>query len=297
MLMAVLNLPEFTSPDARPEQRMHWLRVPFNVVLELYNGSVLKVQRNHLRRALRAKHLFGLDLPTHYNFQAGRTPDGKLHLIDGYTRLTLLKEGSTPYPSHVWLGVVDVDTKAELEALYDTVDSKYAVKRGRDAFEEGLRRSSLLDKLESTLFSGAQVVTAVITAAGHNDVRQAVWEMRAGIRVLDRLHLAAGPGKLPQGAIAALLLIASRGADVELLARFIAVLEQPTEVKPSERKHLAAATDVAKSLQNRRELGSLSGKNVGPIMEMVLGAWVSVVSGAASSTPISRADFIVLEEV
>jgi hypothetical protein len=296
MLMAVLNLPEFTSSDARPDERMHWVRVPFNAVMELYNHSVLRVQRNHERRALRAKHLSVLDLPTHYNFQAGRTPDGKLHLIDGYTRLTIMKEGSMPYPPYAWLGVVDVDTKAGLEALYDTVDSKYAVKRGRDAYEEGLRRSSLLDKLQSTLFSGAQVVTAVLTAAGHNDVRQAVWDMRTGIRALDRLHLTAGPRKLPQGALAALLLIASRGGDVELLKRLATILEDPEKVTPAERKALPAAVECAKTLQHRRDLGSLSGKNVVPLMAMVLGAWVSIERGSASSRPISRADFLAMEE-
>lgn len=294
--MTSLNLPNFSASDARPDERMHWVHVPFSVIMELYDAPVLRVQRHHKRRALVAKHLTELNLPVHANYQAGRTPDGKLHLIDGYTRLTILKTGSKPLPEFAWLGIIDVDSAAELDRIYDTVDSKYAVKRGKDAFEEGLRRAGLLEKVVSPLFSRAQAVTAVTIAAGHSDVRKAVWELRNGIRVLDPLHLGAGPTRLPAGALAALLLIASRGGDASLIQKVAATLERPTEVPDTERKALAPALAAAQTLQQRRTDGSLSGKNVTPIMELVLGAWVSLESGASTSTPISRADFLAFEE-
>jgi hypothetical protein len=147
----------------------------------------------------------------------------------------------------------------------------------------------------STLFIRAQVVTAIVTAAGQSDVRRATYELRNAIRVLDRMQLADGPGRLPQGALAALLLIAHRGGDAELLHRFAVVLERPDDAAPAERKALAPAVDAARSLQKRRELGSLSGKNVPTIMAEVLGAWVALERGTHSHTPISRTEFLDLE--
>jgi hypothetical protein len=296
-MQANIKLPPFSSSDAPPEQRVHWVQVPFDFILELYDEPVLRVQRHHQRRALAAKHLIDHNLPIHVNYQAGRTPDGKLHLVDGYTRLTTIRNGSKPAPEGAWLGVVDVDTQADLDQLYDTVDSKYAVKRGRDAFEEGLRRAGLLGKVVSPVFTRAQAVSAVSAAAGHNDVRKAVWELRKGIKVLDPLHLGSGSNRLPAGALAALLLIASRGAEPEAIHKLAVTLERPDSVPDSERAKLGSAIKVAHALQKRRAEGALSGKNVIPIMEMVLGMWEAQGKGntsGAGSLPASmtRTEFL-----
>jgi hypothetical protein len=287
-----IKLPRFSSPDSPPEQRVHWVQVPFTFILELYDEPVLRVQRHHQRRALAAKHLTDLNLPVHANYQAGRTPDGKLHLVDGYTRLTTIRNGTKAVPEGAWLGVVDVDTQADLDRLYDTVDSKYAVKRGRDAFEEGLRRAGLLGKVVSPVFTRAQAVTAVTVAAGHNDVRRAVWELRKGIKALDPLHLGSGASRLPAGALAALLLIASHGGDPEKVQKVAVTLERPDEVPAGERAKMGPAIKVAHALQKRREEGALSGRNVTPIMEMVLGMWAGLESGTKEKEALSRAEFL-----
>ena len=293
-MRTVLKLPRFSAPQAPPEKRIHWVFVPFSVIMELYEAPVLRVQRHHLRRAQSAKHLVDMDLPVHANYQAGRTPDGKLHLVDGYTRLTKITNGDVPAPEHAWLGVVDVDTPAALDKLYDTVDSKYAVKRGRDAFEEGLRRSGLLGKVVSPVFTRAQAVSAVTAAAGHSDVRKAVWELRKGIRVLDPLHLGSGANRLPAGALAALLLVAAQGADPLKVQRLAVALERPDAVPADERASMSEELKAAAALQQRRADGSLSGKNVAPIMEMVLGlwAWLAHHDDGEKPAPISRADFL-----
>jgi hypothetical protein len=289
-----VKLPRFSSPDAPPEKRMHWVQVPFAFIMALYDEPVLRVQRHHLRRAQTARHLLDSDLPVHANYQVGRTPDGKLHLVDGYTRLTIIKNGEKAPPARAWMGLVDVDTPAALDKLYDAVDSKFAVKRGRDAFEEGLRRSGLLGRVVSPVFSRAQAVSAVTAAAGHGDVRKAVWELRKGIKVLDPLHLGSGANRLPAGALAALLLVAARGADPVKVQRLAVALERPEAVPEDERTTMAEELKAAAALKQRREDGSLSGKNVAPIMEMVLGlwAWLAEHEDGETPAPLSRAEFL-----
>lgn len=289
-----VKLPRFSSPAVSPEKRMHWVQVPFEFIMKLYEEPVLRVQRHHLRRAQAARHLIDFDLPVHANYQAGRMPDGTLHLVDGYTRLTTIKNGHKAAPECAWLGVVDVDTPAALDKLYDAMDSKFAVKRGRDAFEEGLRRSGLLGKVESPVFARAQAVSAVTAAAGHGDVRKAVWELRKGIKVLDPLHLGSGANRLPAGALAALLLVAAQGADPVKVQRLAVALERPGAVPDDERASMAEELKAAAALQQRRADGSLSGKNVAPIMEMVLGLWAWLAHHAEGEkpVPISRAEFL-----
>lgn len=289
-----VKLPRFSPSSAPPEQRMHWVQVPFDFIMKLYDEPVLRVQRHHLRRAQTARHILDSDLPVHANYQAGRMPDGKLHLVDGYTRLTTIKNGDKPAPDSAWLGIVDVDTPAALDKLYDAVDSKFAVKRGRDAFEEGLRRSGLLGKVESPVFARAQAVSAVTAAAGHGDVRKAVWELRKGIKVLDPLHLGSGANRLPAGALAALLLVAAQGADPVKVQRLAVALERPGAVPDDERASMAEELKAAAALQQRRADGSLSGKNVAPIMEMVLGlwAWLDHHADGEPPAPVSRAEFL-----
>lgn len=297
-MQTALRLPSFSASDAPPEQRIHWVQVPFDTILELYDEPVLRVQRHHIRRAQTAKHLIDTNLPVHANYQAGRTPDGKLHLVDGYTRLTRIRNGDNPAPEKAWLGVVDVDTAADLDKLYDTVDSKFAVKRGRDAFEEGLRRAKLLDKLVSPVFTRAQAVSAVTAAAGHNDVRKAVWELRTGIKALDPLHLGSGANRLPAGALAALLVIANGGADADKVQKFAVALERAEAVPENERDKLAGAIRGAAMLKKRREQGALSGRNVVPIMELILGLWLWQES-SAHGTPgtVTRAEFLARQKM
>jgi hypothetical protein len=289
-----VKLPRFSSSTEPPEKRMHWVQVPFEFIMKLYEEPVLRVQRHHLRRAQNAKHLTNSDLPVHANYQAGRTPDGKLHLVDGYTRITIIKNGDKAAPECAWLGIVDVDTQADLDRLYDAVDSRFAVKRGRDAFEEGLRRSGLLGKMVSPVFTRAQAVSAVTAAAGHGDVRKAVWELRKGIKVLDQVHLGSGTNRLPAGALAALLLVAAQGAEPIKVQRLAVALERPDAVPEEERAAMAEELKAAAALKQRREDGSLSGKNVAPIMEMVLGlwSWLDADHGDTPPAPVSRAEFL-----
>lgn len=291
-----MQMPPFAGAGSNPAQRMHWVMVPFSEILDLYKAQVLKVQRNHVRRAQTSHHLSESDIPVHMNFTAGRTPDGKLKLVDGYTRITKILNGEKPAPDTVWLGIVDCSSPAEVEQLYDAMDSRDAVKRGRDAFEAGLRRANLLDKLESPVFVRGQAVSAILAAAGHNDTRKATWELRRGISVLDRLHIRSGRNGVPSGALAALLLLATHEVDSGQVQRFAAALEHPEAVPPEAKKEQAGAIACAEKLQERREQGALSGRNVGPIMEMVLGYWSWQNRGGKGAVkPMSREEYLSLK--
>lgn len=293
--MDIAALPAHIGGGGALADRMHWVRVPFDVVQALYDEPTFRIQRNHLRRAVNAKYLTGNNNPLHVNFMASRTPDGKLHLIDGYTRITAIGMGAKHTPEQVWLGVVDVDTPGEAEKLYDAIDSKASVKRGRDAFEEGLRRARLLGKLESPAFTSGQAVSACLLAAGVRDARQAVFSCRTGIAKLDPLGIRAGRSGLPAGALAALILIANseppdRQAQV---LEFAATLVRPEEVPAGQKKALGPALRCAEALEARREANALSGKNVGPIMELVLGYWNKQKGGGGSRvSALSRADYL-----
>lgn len=287
------SLPAFTSADALPELRMHWLQAPFSAVVELYKSQVLKVQRHHVRRAASAKHLTEFDLPVHMNYLVARTPDGTLRLVDGYTRITAILNKNKPAPQSVWIGLVDCDSPAAMEQMYNTVDSKQAVKRGRDAFEEGLRRAGLLHKVQSPIFVRGQAVSAIVAATGTSDVRKATWEMRHAIAALDSLNLGAGRSRLPAGALAGLMLLANKEKDKESVQKFAVALEHPEAIPKAERAALSGAIRCAKELGERRAQGALSGKNVGPLMEMVLGCWAwQVKGGKGTPHPVTRADYL-----
>ena len=288
-----MNLPPFTAAGTAPEDRMHWVLVPFEEILEMYHAHVLKVQRNHVRRAKSSPHLTASNIPTHVNFLAGRTPDLKARLVDGYTRITAILNGDKPAPKNAWLGVVDCSSPSELEKLYDAMDSRMAVKRGRDAYEEGLRRAGLLGKVKSPAFVRGQVVSAIIAAAGTSDIRKATWEMRHGIAVLDPLHLSAGRNGLPSGAFAGLLLLATHETDVDKVQKYAYALQHPDQVPKELREVQAGALRCAVHLAERRETGALSGKNVGPIMELVLGYWDFQGKGAKGfANVLSREDYL-----
>lgn len=293
-----MKMPPFAGPESSPESRMHWLQVPFSEILELYESQVLKVQRHHLRRAKSSPHITESDIPVHANFTAGRTPDDKLRLVDGYTRITAIVAGDKPAPETAWLGIVDCATSAEVEKLYDAMDSRQAVKRGRDAFDEGLRRAGLLTKVESPVFVRGQAVSAIVAAAGNSDVRKATWEVRRGIAVLDKLHIRSGRNGVPSGALAALLLLATHEKDSGRVQQFAGALEHPNDVPPEMKKEQVGAIKCSAKLTERREQGALSGKNVAPIMEMVLGYWRWQTSqkGKGHPSPITREDYLASAE-
>lgn len=273
---------------------MHWIRVPFGFVVELYNEVTLRVQRNHLRRAREARHILNNDSPLHVNYLAARTADGKLRLLDGYTRITAILHEGKPAPTDVWLGIVDCEKLTDADVLYDAIDSRAAVKRGRDAFEEGLRKSGLLGKVRSPAFVRGQAVSAVTTAAGKRDVRNAVYDLRKGIQTLDPLGIRAGRNGLPAGALAALLLISTKEHENETAVQeFAATLQHPKEVPTERRAGLEAAFRCAEALKSRREANALSGKNVEPIMELVLGYWAQQKGkGGGRATPVTREEFL-----
>ena len=287
-------LPAYTGDAVLSESRMHWLRVPFSFVVELYKAQTLRIQRNHVRRAQGAPHITEADSPMHSNYVAGRTADGKIRLVDGYTRITAVLTDTKAAPNEVWLGLVDCRSTLELESLYDAVDSRQSVKRGRDAFEEGLRRAGLLAKLKSPLFIKGQAVSAISAASGTADIRKGTWELRQGIQMLDSLNLGMTSPKLPAGALAALLLIAAHEKATEEVHQFAIGLMHPDSVPRNSRSAQSGALACAKELAVRREQGALSGRNVVPLMEMVLSGWVRQSQGAKVTAPgrISRLDYI-----
>lgn len=289
-----IKLPAFQGTNAKVEDRMHWVKVPFSVVLGLYNEKVLRVQRHHLRRAKEASHLRGEPIPLHRNFLAIRSSDLKLQLIDGYTRITAVLNGESSEPEEVWLGVVDLPPGNTGDEMYDAVDSKYAVKRGRDTFEEGLRRSGLLDKLQSPIFARAQAVSAVQAAAGTGDVRKGVYAVRKGIQALDPLHLHSGRGGVPAGALAAFLLMATHENENAEVVRFAAAVARPRDVPTDMKSKYASAMKCAAYLQEKREASALSGKNVLPIMADVLGYWLQHRDDLKPHRSVSREDYLQL---
>lgn len=289
-----LNFPAFMAATAAPTERMHWSQVPFETIEELYDREILRVQRNHARRLLHADHLTnGVDLPLHVNYLAVRLPDLSMQLLDGYTRVTAIREGRATRPAEVWLGIVDVDSAKQAEAMYLAVDSRKAVKTGRDAFEEGLRKAGLLDKLVSPIFINGYAVSALAAAAGNKDTLVEVVRFKKAIKLLDPLQLEVGRFALPAGALAACLLLALHEEDSTTVQRFAAGIAHPDQLDSAERKLVPGAVKFASWLQQRREEGALSGRNVPVIMEQALGSFLWQRRGAHGRIePVSRVTYL-----
>lgn len=291
--MATPKLPPRTKSGAPSEERMHWVKVPYDYVLGLYKSNVLKVERNFLRRAMKADYLTGSDLPVHSNFMAVRAPDGKLTLVDGYTRATVIEAGQKRRPEQVWLGLIDIDAPAETETIYDAVDSTRAAKRGRDAFDEGMRRAGLLNKVTSPMFVQGYAVSAILAAAGHRNVRKAVVEFKQAIEAIDPVDLHVGRSAMPAGALAGCLLLARYEKDSAAVQRFTAALARPDEVPDNRKAGVAGALKLHDWLASRRESGALSGKNVPVIMDAVLSHWLWQRHGAKGRPPtMSREEYL-----
>lgn len=291
---SALDLPPFVAPDARPERRMHWVRASMTAVEALYETGILRIQRNHLRRMLHAEHLInGEAIPLHANFLAVRMPDLSLQLLDGYTRITAYREGRAERPEEVWLGVVDVDNPKQAEQMYLAVDSRKAVKTGRDAFEEGLRKAGLLDKLVSPIFVNGYAVSALAAAAGSKDTLKEVVRFKKAIKLLDPLQLEVGRFAMPAGALAACLLLALHEQDTTSVQRFAAAIAHPDRLEPAERKLVPGAVKFAQWLQERRNEGALSGRNVPVIMSQALGAFQwQKRGGQGRLEPLTRTEYL-----
>lgn len=287
------SLPKFSSPDSPSIDRMHWLPVPFSEVESLYDDEVLGTQRNHLRRVAFAAHVTRADIPLHSNYLAARLPSGALKLIDGYTRITAIKNGQRARPEQVWLGVVDADSPQAVDKLYLAVDSRKAVKTGRDAFEEGLRKAGLLDKLISPVFLQGYAVSAIIAAAGEGDIRSCVIAFKHGISVLDPLRLEVGRKALPSGAMAACLLLGQYEEDATAVQQFTAAVFKPEQLEPAQKRLVPGGVRFGLWLADRRAAGALSGKNVPVIMRQALGTYLWQRSGANGRVePVSREDYL-----
>jgi hypothetical protein len=287
-------LPTFQAAAASDVERMHWIQVPFTAVEALYDRETLKVQRNHVRRLQHADHLTnGTALPLHMNYLAARMPDESLQLLDGYTRITAIREGRAARPDTVWLGIVDVDSSKQAEQIYLAVDSRKAVKTGRDAFEEGLRKAGLLDKLVSPIFINGYAVSALAAAAGSKETLKEVVRFKKAIKLLDPLQLDVGRFAMPAGALAACLLLALHEEDTTSVQRFAAAIAHPERLEPEERKLVPGAVKFAAWLQARREEGALSGRNVPVIMQQALGAFRWQSHGAQGKLePITREEYL-----
>jgi hypothetical protein len=289
------GLPAFTASTAPIEDRIHWLKVPMDAVEALYDQNILKVQRNHLRRALVADHLTKTSIPLHANFLAVRTSDGALQLIDGYTRITTIREGKKARPDNVWLGVVDVDNPKQVEQMYLAVDSRRAVKTGRDAFEEGLRKAGLLGKLTSQVFINGYAVSAVMAASGEPDTLTAVVKLKKAIERLDPLKLEVGRFAVPAGALAACLLIAQHEGDDEdsSVLQFTAAVSRPDHLTAADKKLVPGAVKFSAWLHEKREQGALSGKNVPVIMQQALGSYLWQKGKATGRIePVARDEYL-----
>lgn len=290
---AIPGLPPFTSTETAVEERMHWVQVPYETVEALYDEVTLKIQRNHLRRLMYADHLTRTNLPVHANFMATRAPDGTLQLIDGYTRITAVKQEKRPRPVKVWLGVIDADNPKAIEQLYLAVDSRQAVKTGRDAFEEGLRKAGLLGKLVSPVFINGYAVSAASAAAGDSDTLLAVVYLKKAIEALDPLKLEVGRFALPAGALAACLLLALTEKDQTAVLQFTAAVAHTDQLTAAERKLVPGALKFAAWLQDRREQGALSGKNVPIIMQYALGCFLwQQKGGTGRVASVSRDEYL-----
>lgn len=289
----IAELPPFTDSGATPEARMHWVQVPFSVVEGLYDEGTLKVQRNHLRRLAHASHLLKTNLPVHANFMATRSPEGALSLIDGYTRIAAVKEERRPRPGDVWLGVIDSDGARQVEQLYLAVDSRQAVKTGRDAFEEGLRKAGLLGKLVSPVFVNGYAVSAVAAASGESDTLLAVVALKRAIERLDPLKLEVGRFALPAGALAASLLLAQHEKELTPVLQFTAAVSRPENLSAADRKQVPGALKFVTWLAERREQGALSGRNVPLIMAQALGSFIWQQDGARGRiAALSRDEYL-----
>lgn len=141
--------------------------------------------------------------------------DGVLYKIDGHTRALLWTRGELPTPTGVHVTVYRVRSRAELNALYGTVDAESAAERQQDKISGAYRESGLV--LSSTRLKSGMIGSALNIAlrglvrrnqprdAKPIDVYRAVHLFRQELEILDRLD---PPNDLFQtGLIAAALLM------------------------------------------------------------------------------------------
>ncbi|WP_162144228.1 hypothetical protein [Methylocaldum szegediense] len=159
--------------------------------------------------------------------------DGVLYKIDGHTRALLWTRGELPSPTEVHVTVYRVSSRAELNALYGTVDAESAAEKQQDKIFGAYRESELV--LTSTRLKSGMIGSALNIAlrgfvrrnqprdAKPIDVYRAVHLFRQELQTLDRLD---PPNDLFQtGLIAAALLMLALEPRTEDFFRAVAARE------------------------------------------------------------------------
>lgn len=162
--------------------------VPFSRVLDAFNRGPIMMQRNHSKRALKARHI-GKELTGAQLVFTLVMWKGKERLIDGYTRVERIAQGLTSAPESVIVLLhAEPASEQRLVELYDQFDSRAALKNTGDRFDEGLRLTKLLESLTSPLVLKGPKSAPKLAVDG-TDIRSGVLQAEAGIRFVDGLGL------------------------------------------------------------------------------------------------------------
>lgn len=160
----------------------------YSRVAKAFARGPVQVQRDHAKRAKKAKHI-GTALTEPQKVFHLVLLNGQERLIDGYTRIERIQRGLTEAPDSVIVIVYDeVHTLERAVKLYDQIDSKASLKRASDRYDEGLRLTDMLNGLNSHLVKSAQG-SAPQWAVGATSIRDGVVNAEKGMRYVDSLGL------------------------------------------------------------------------------------------------------------
>lgn len=228
--------------------------VPFATIEEMVKKQIVPVQRDHVVRAQRVKHLSGALVADQLVFHAVKF--GRKHLlVDGYARVELVAQQQVERPKSVLLITHRCKTQRDVEFVYDQLNSSQSVKTGRDHVNEGLRKVGLLSEISSHLVMAGPMTTAVKLATGIRNVRGATEAAAPAILFVDTLSLRRE--KIGAGVLGAVLAIALHDTNRTIAENFIRGIQAPV-FKPvtAQDTHIEA---VRVNQAKHRANGSLSG--------------------------------------
>jgi len=261
--------------------------VDFKVVQKAYDLGPIFVQRDHEARAKKVKYLKGSLHGDQLVFHLVRI-NGKLRLIDGYTRVKCVMMDKVEIPARV-LVIIHAEPASEdaLKALYDQFNSPAARKGASCRYSEGQRATDTLNTYNSPLMQRLQK-TAPMWSVNGNSVREGVIKATPGMQWVDELKLNKGATTHESlGSVAAYLAI-GRYAHLAPVAaeQFIRNLNQAQFTARSQPDQAVAAFrqfHLTKAENNALGCGG----NVGSIRNRALAAFLAYAGISVKGLPIT----------
>lgn len=244
-------------------------------LMELYQNATCSTQRDHVKRAPKSKYLHGKLWGMQLVFQAIRRANGKIELIDGYTRCECLARGLSTIGvgESIVLQVHEADSVDEIKGLYDQCDNPNASKKAPDRLDEGLRLTDSLGTFVSSIMGRGPRASAVKVASGGRNVREAVEMMIDGMKYVDKLGLVRTTEATAM--LGLYITIGKYAARFEEAEEFIRIMNRHTYEPRELNRYNATVKQFHDLHSNKRKQGSLSGTgNVDAIHQLGMGAFL-----------------------